>query len=126
MQHRCHLSGCGGACAVTQRTVSGRAISKCSVGERVRRHADVLEAEGGRLGERDRSLRLAPRPGDARRSEEGGDVGCRLRRRGVGVGRAGQLARGLGLWGVSKLPPLKKIFMRHAMGLVGDLPEIIK
>ena len=36
-----------------------------------------------------------------------------------------RLARGLGLWGVSKLPPLKKLFMRHAMGLVGDLPEII-
>lgn len=37
-----------------------------------------------------------------------------------------RLARGLGLWGVSKLPPLKKIFMRHAMGLVGDLPDIVK
>ncbi len=37
-----------------------------------------------------------------------------------------RLARGLGLWGVSKLPPLKKLFMRHAMGLVGDLPDIVK
>jgi 2-octaprenyl-6-methoxyphenol hydroxylase len=37
-----------------------------------------------------------------------------------------RLARGLGLWGVSKLPPLKRVFMRHAMGLVGDLPKIVK
>lgn len=37
-----------------------------------------------------------------------------------------KLARGLGMWGVSKLPPLKRLFMRHAMGLVGDLPEVVK
>ncbi len=37
-----------------------------------------------------------------------------------------KIARGLGLWSVSKLPPLKKLFMRHAMGLVGDLPEIVR
>ena len=37
-----------------------------------------------------------------------------------------QLARGFGLWAVGKLPPLKKFLMRHAMGLVGDLPKIIK
>ena len=32
-------------------------------------------------------------------------------------------ARGLGLWGVNRLPGLKKFLMKHAMGLVGDLPE---
>lgn len=37
-----------------------------------------------------------------------------------------QLARGLGLWAVGKMPPLKRFFMRHAMGLAGDLPDIIK
>lgn len=37
-----------------------------------------------------------------------------------------RLARGLGLWAVGKIPPLKRFFMRHAMGLVGDLPEIVK
>lgn len=37
-----------------------------------------------------------------------------------------RLARGLGMWGVSKIPPLKRLFMRHAMGLVGDLPEIVQ
>lgn len=37
-----------------------------------------------------------------------------------------RLARGLGLWAVGKLPPLKRLFMRDAMGLAGDLPEVIK
>ena len=37
-----------------------------------------------------------------------------------------QLIRGLGLWAVGKMPPLKRFLMRHAMGLVGDLPKIIK
>jgi 2-octaprenyl-6-methoxyphenol hydroxylase len=37
-----------------------------------------------------------------------------------------QAARRFGLWGVSKLPPLKRFFMKHAMGLVGDLPESVK
>ena len=37
-----------------------------------------------------------------------------------------QLARNLGLWTVGKIPPLKRFFMRHAMGLVGDLPDIIR
>ena len=37
-----------------------------------------------------------------------------------------QLARGLGLWAVGKMPPLKRFFMRHAMGLTGDLPDIVK
>lgn len=36
-----------------------------------------------------------------------------------------RLARGLGLAAVGKLPPLKRLFMRHAMGLVGDLPEVV-
>jgi 2-octaprenyl-6-methoxyphenol hydroxylase len=35
-------------------------------------------------------------------------------------------ARGLGMWGVSKMPFLKKFFMSHAMGLVGDLPDSFK
>lgn len=35
-----------------------------------------------------------------------------------------RLARGLGLWAVGKMPPLKRFFMRHAMGLVGDLPRL--
>ena len=35
-------------------------------------------------------------------------------------------ARGVGLWAVGKLPKLKRFFMRDAMGLVGDLPKVIK
>ncbi len=37
-----------------------------------------------------------------------------------------KVARGLGLWGVNRLPGLKKFLMKHAMGLVGDLPESFK
>lgn len=37
-----------------------------------------------------------------------------------------KLARGLGLWAVSKAPPLKRLFMRHAMGLTGDLPRLLR
>lgn len=37
-----------------------------------------------------------------------------------------RLARGLGLWAVGKLPPLKRVFMRDAMGLLGDLPAMMK
>jgi 2-octaprenyl-6-methoxyphenol hydroxylase len=37
-----------------------------------------------------------------------------------------QVARGIGLWMVGRVPPLKRLFMRHAMGLVGDLPKIVK
>jgi 2-octaprenyl-6-methoxyphenol hydroxylase len=37
-----------------------------------------------------------------------------------------RLARGLGMWAVAGVPPLKRFFMRHAMGLVGDLPKIVK
>ena len=32
-----------------------------------------------------------------------------------------RLARDLGLAAVNRVPPLKKVFMRHAMGLIGDL-----
>ncbi len=35
-------------------------------------------------------------------------------------------ARRLGLGAVNRLPPLKKLFMRHAMGVVGDLPRLIR
>lgn len=35
-------------------------------------------------------------------------------------------ARRFGLWAVGKVPPLKRQFMRHAMGLSGDLPELMQ
>ena len=34
-----------------------------------------------------------------------------------------EMVEGLGLWGVERMPGLKRFFMKHAMGLVGDLPE---
>lgn len=37
-----------------------------------------------------------------------------------------RLARDLGLAAVDRLPGLKRVFMRHAMGLVGDLPRLIQ
>ena len=37
-----------------------------------------------------------------------------------------RIARDLGLGVVNEIPPLKKLFMRHAMGLVGDLPRLLK
>ncbi len=37
-----------------------------------------------------------------------------------------RLARDLGLAAVDRLPPLKRFFMRHAMGMVGDLPRLIR
>ncbi|CCQ75423.1 UbiH/UbiF/VisC/COQ6 family ubiquinone biosynthesis hydroxylase [Magnetospira sp. QH-2] len=37
-----------------------------------------------------------------------------------------RVARDLGLAVVNKMPPVKKFFMRHAMGLVGDLPRMLK
>ncbi len=37
-----------------------------------------------------------------------------------------RLARDLGLAAVNSLPPLKKFFMSHAMGLVGDLPRLMR
>ena len=37
-----------------------------------------------------------------------------------------RLAREAGLALVDRLPPAKKLFMRHAMGLVGDLPRLMR
>ncbi|HEY9550144.1 MAG TPA: FAD-dependent monooxygenase, partial [Kiloniellaceae bacterium] len=37
-----------------------------------------------------------------------------------------RLLRDLGLAAVNQMPPLKRFFMRHAMGLVGDLPRLVK
>lgn len=37
-----------------------------------------------------------------------------------------RLARDVGMAVVNKLPPLKRFFMRHAMGVVGDLPRLIR
>ncbi|MEM7225355.1 MAG: UbiH/UbiF/VisC/COQ6 family ubiquinone biosynthesis hydroxylase [Pseudomonadota bacterium] len=37
-----------------------------------------------------------------------------------------RLARDLGLAAVNRLPPVKRLFMRHAMGLVGDLPRLVR
>ncbi|MGQ9366379.1 UbiH/UbiF/VisC/COQ6 family ubiquinone biosynthesis hydroxylase [Azospirillum sp. ST 5-10] len=37
-----------------------------------------------------------------------------------------KLARDLGLAVVNRLPPLKRFFMRHAMGVVGELPRMIR
>ena len=35
-------------------------------------------------------------------------------------------ARGAGLATVGRVPPLKRLFMRHAMGVVGDLPRLVR
>ena len=37
-----------------------------------------------------------------------------------------RLARDLGLAVVNRIPLLKRFFMRHAMGLVGDLPRLMR
>ncbi|MBL6942618.1 MAG: 2-octaprenyl-6-methoxyphenyl hydroxylase [Rhodospirillales bacterium] len=37
-----------------------------------------------------------------------------------------RLARDLGLAAVNRMPPLKKVFMEHAMGLAGDLPRLMR
>ncbi len=37
-----------------------------------------------------------------------------------------RLVRDLGLAAVNRAPPLKRFFMRHAMGLVGDLPRLVR
>ncbi|GGF49606.1 2-octaprenyl-3-methyl-6-methoxy-1,4-benzoquinol hydroxylase [Aliidongia dinghuensis] len=37
-----------------------------------------------------------------------------------------KLVRDVGLALVDKAPPLKKLFMRHAMGVLGDLPRLVK
>jgi 2-octaprenyl-6-methoxyphenol hydroxylase len=37
-----------------------------------------------------------------------------------------RLARDMGLAAVNRIPPLRRFFVRHAMGLVGDLPKLIR
>ena len=37
-----------------------------------------------------------------------------------------RLVRDLGLGMVNNLPPLKRLFMRHAMGVVGELPRLVR
>ncbi|MFQ6017820.1 MAG: FAD-dependent monooxygenase, partial [Kiloniellaceae bacterium] len=37
-----------------------------------------------------------------------------------------RLARDLGLAAVDRMPPVKRLFMRHAMGLAGDLPRLMR
>jgi 2-octaprenyl-6-methoxyphenol hydroxylase len=37
-----------------------------------------------------------------------------------------RLARDIGLAAVNNAPPLKRLFMRHAMGLVGELPRLVR
>ena len=37
-----------------------------------------------------------------------------------------RLVRDVGLAAVDRLPPLKRLFMRHAMGLAGDLPRLMR
>ena len=37
-----------------------------------------------------------------------------------------KLARDIGLAAVNQTPPLKRLFMRHAMGVLGDLPRLIR
>ena len=37
-----------------------------------------------------------------------------------------RLARDLGLAAVNRIPPLKRFFMRHAMGVVGELPRLMR
>lgn len=37
-----------------------------------------------------------------------------------------RLARDVGLAAVNRLPPVKKLLMRHAMGVVGELPRMVK
>jgi 2-octaprenyl-6-methoxyphenol hydroxylase len=37
-----------------------------------------------------------------------------------------RLLRDLGLAAVNQVPPLKRFFMRHAMGMVGELPRLVK
>jgi 2-octaprenyl-6-methoxyphenol hydroxylase len=37
-----------------------------------------------------------------------------------------KLVRDVGMAAVNRVPPLKRFFMRHAMGLVGELPKLLK
>ena len=36
-----------------------------------------------------------------------------------------RLTRDMGLWAVGKMPSVKRFFMRHAMGLEGDMPKLM-
>lgn len=37
-----------------------------------------------------------------------------------------KLARDVGMAAVNRMPPLKRFFMKHAMGLVGELPKLLR
>jgi len=37
-----------------------------------------------------------------------------------------RLARDLGLAAVNRLPAVKRLFIRHAMGVVGELPRLVR
>ena len=37
-----------------------------------------------------------------------------------------RLARDAGLAAVNRTPPLKRLFMRHAMGVLGDVPRLVR
>ncbi len=37
-----------------------------------------------------------------------------------------RVVRDIGLGAVNRIPPLKRFFMKHAMGMLGDLPRLIK
>ena len=37
-----------------------------------------------------------------------------------------RLLRDAGLAAVNRVPPLKRLFMRHAMGVLGDLPRLAR
>jgi 2-octaprenyl-6-methoxyphenol hydroxylase len=37
-----------------------------------------------------------------------------------------RLARDMGLAAVDRMPPVKRLLMRHAMGMVGDLPRLVR
>jgi 2-octaprenyl-6-methoxyphenol hydroxylase len=37
-----------------------------------------------------------------------------------------RLARDAGLAAVNRVPPLKRLFMRHAMGVLGDVPRLVR
>ena len=43
-----------------------------------------------------------------------------------GLNDAGANVRDLGLAAVQQLPPLKRLFMRHAIGTVGELPQLMR
>ena len=37
-----------------------------------------------------------------------------------------KIARNIGLASISKIPVLKRFFMRHAMGLTGEIPHLMR